>query len=78
MLSYAFIVPFPVNAFPNMPAANVPNNIERNSPFHCFASFLIVSLIPYISNLDFSRDLTIFNISSISSSAFINAAIPDS
>ena len=78
MLSYALAIPFPVNALPKIPAAIVPNNIGRNSPFHCFASFLIVSLIPYISNLDFSRDLTIFNISSISSSAIINVAIPDS
>ena len=50
---------FAVNAFPNILAANVPNNIGRNSPFCSFFSFLIVSLISFTSNPDSSSDLSI-------------------
>ena len=51
MLSPALITPFAVNTFPNILAANVDNSIGRNAPFVSFASFLIFSLIPFISNL---------------------------
>ena len=46
--SPVLITPFPANAFPNMLAANIPNNTGRNPPFCSFASFLTVSLIPFI------------------------------
>ena len=61
--SLALITPLPDNAFPNILAANVPNNIERSTPFCYFASLLIVSLIPFVSNPDSSSDLTIFTLS---------------
>ena len=66
-----------VNALFNILAANVPKSIGRNSCFGFFASFLIVSLIPFINNPDSSSYLTIFVISSISSFKVINAAVPD-
>ena len=75
MLSAAFITPLPVNALSK--AANVPNNIERNPRFCSFASSLIVSLIHFIYNPDFSSNLTIFIMSSISSFEIINAVLPD-
>ena len=48
----ALITVLPVSVFPNILEANVPNNIGKNSPFYSFPSFLIVSLIPFISNPD--------------------------
>ena len=73
--SPALITPHstPRNEILNILAANVPNKIGRNPPFCYFISFLIVSLIPFISNLDSSSDLTIFIKSSISSIEIINA-----
>ena len=64
---YYSFSPFPVNAFPNMLAVNVCNNIGRDSPFCSFLSFLIVSLLFFISYPGSSRDLTLFIMSSISS-----------
>ena len=75
--SSSLITPFPVNAFLNILAANFPNNVGINPPFYSSASFLNVSLIPFINNPDSSRDLTIFIISSISSFENGNAVIPD-
>ena len=66
------IVPLPVNRFPNKLAPKVPNNIPRNPSFYSFASYLIVSLKPFIDNPDSSRDLTIFMISFISSLEIVN------
>ena len=67
----------PTNAFPNLLAANVPNNIEGN-PFFCsFASILIFSPIPFIYNPDSSSDLSSFIIYSISSFEIVNAVVPD-
>ena len=77
MPSPALIMPFLVNAFRNILAANVTNIIGRIPPFCSFASFLIVSLIPYINNSDSSSDLNIFIISFTSSSEIINAVIPN-
>ena len=51
--------------------------LEENPLFCSFVSFLIVSLIPFISNPDSSRDLTVLIISSISSFEITNAVIPD-
>ena len=73
----ALITPLSDNAFTNILAANVPNNIGRNLPFCSFVSFLIAPLIPFINNPDFSSHLTTFIISSISSFAIINAVVPD-
>ena len=42
-----------------------------------FASFLIVSITPFINKLNSSRDLTICIISSTSSFEIIDVAIPD-
>ena len=54
--SPALITPFPVNAFSNILAANVPNDMKRNPSFCSFASFLLVSLISFINNPDSSSD----------------------
>ena len=59
-------------------AANVPNNIGRNSPFRSFASFLIVLLILVINNPDSLSDLTTFVMPFIFSFEIINAVVPDS
>ena len=75
----AFITPSPASITPYQSlqslAANVPNNISRNSPFYSFAPFLVVSVIYFISNLKSSGDLTIFIISSISLFEIINAVV---
>ena len=70
---------FPVNAFPNILAANVPHSIGKSPTLHSFVSFSIFSLIPFISNpdSDSSSDLTIFIVSSVSSFETINAVVPD-
>ena len=65
--SLAHTTPFLFDAFANILAANVPNNIGGNLPFCYFASFLIISPIPFISNSDSSSNLTIFIKYSISS-----------
>ena len=44
----AFINPFPVNNFSNKLAPNVTNNYSRNPSFCTIASFLVVSLRPFI------------------------------
>ena len=69
----ALIVPLPVNRFPNKLAPYVPNNEQRKFCF--FASFLIVSLTPFIYKPDSSRDLTIFMISFIYLFEIINVVI---
>ena len=74
---YYSFSPFPVNAFPNVLAVNVCNNIGRDSPFCSFLSFLIVSLLFFISYPGSSRDLTLFIMSSFSSFKIINAVIHD-
>ena len=76
MSSPALITPLLLNALPNTLAANVPN-IGRNPLFCSFVSFLIVSLIPFTNNLDYTSDLTTFIISTISSFEIINAVVPD-
>ena len=76
MSSPALITPLLVNALPNTLAANVPN-IGRNPLFCSFVSFLIVSLIPFTNNLDYTSNLTTFIISTISSFEIINAVVPD-
>ena len=73
--SPAFITPRPANAFPNILAVNVPNNVYRSLSFYSFYSFLIASLIPFINNPDSLSNLTIFIISSISSFEIINAVV---
>ena len=67
VVSPVLITPLPANIFPNILAANVPNNILRNPPFCAFASFLIVSLTPFNNNPESSKDLTFFKTSCISS-----------
>ena len=76
MSSPALITPLLLNALPNTLAANVPN-IGRNPLFCSFVSFLIVSLIPFTNNLDYTSNLTTFIISTISSFEIINAVVPD-
>ena len=75
--SPALITPFPNNAFLNIPGVNVPNNIWKNPPFCSLISFLIILLIPFVSNPDYSSDLTISTIFSNSSFEVINAVVPD-
>ena len=53
------------------------NDIPRNPPFCSFASFLIALLTPFINKPDYSSDLTIFAISSISLFEIINVVLPD-
>ena len=53
----------------------MPNRILRNSPFCSFALFLIASLTPSYNSPEFSRDLTIFKISSISTIYMINVVL---
>ena len=78
MPSPTLIVPLPVDRFPNKLVPNVHNNILRNPPFCSFASFLIISLTPFINKADsLSYYLTIFMISFISSLEIINVVIPD-
>ena len=73
----ALIVPLPINRFHNKLAPKVPVNIPRNPPFYHFGSFLVISLTSFINKTDFSRDLTIFKISFISSFEIINVVTPD-
>ena len=50
--SPALFVPLPVNKFLNKLAPNIPNSTPRNPPFCYFASFLIVSLTPFINKAE--------------------------
>ena len=52
--------------------------MQKNLPCFSFVSFLIVSLTPFINKADFSRDLIIFMISSISLFENIDVVMPDS
>ena len=61
------ITPLPNNISPNKLAPNVPYSILRNPAFRSLASFLIVSLTPFNSTPESSRDLTILRMSGISS-----------
>ena len=70
-------MPLPANRFPNKLAFKMPNNILKNPPFCYFASFLIVSLMSFINNPYFSRDLIIFMIPFISSLEIINVVLQD-
>ena len=54
------IVSLSVKSFPNKLSPKVPNKIPRNHLFSYFTSCLIVSLMPFINNPDFSRELAIF------------------
>ena len=75
--SPARVTPFPpVNKFPNNEAPKVPNNILRNLPLCSLASCWIVSLTPFNNKPEFSRDLTIFIISFISSFEIIKVVVP--
>ena len=63
--------------FPNKGAPNIPNNALANWPFSSFASFLTVSLTPFINEPDSSCVVTIFIISLIYLLESINVVIPD-
>ena len=73
--SSALLTTISINAFPKILTANVPNNRGGNLSFSVFASFLIVSLISFIINTDYSRGLTVFIISFISFFDIMNAAV---
>ena len=77
MPSPALIVHLPVNRFPNKLAPKVTNNILGNPPSSSFASFLIVSLTPFINKLDYSSNLTISITLLISSFEIIIVVVPD-
>ena len=77
MPSLALIVPLAFNTFPYKLAPKVPNSISIKPPFCYFASILIVLLTTYINKPDFSRGLTIFIISFISSFEIIIVVIPN-
>ena len=65
----------PESKFPNKLAANVFNKKLRNQKFDYFDSFSIVSRISFINKSYFSRDLSIFMVSSISSLDIINVIV---
>ena len=73
------MTPLPSNIFPSKVALRVAANIPENLPFCCYTSFSIVSLTPFISKPDSSRDLTVFMISFKSSfeNANANVVLPD-
>ena len=71
----ALITPLLVNAFFSILAIFLIT-FQEYLPFF-LASFLIVSLIPYISNPDSLGDLTVFIIFSISSFEINNTVVPD-
>ena len=71
------MAPLPVNRLFNKVVSKVPNNNPRNLPFSSFASFLMFSPTPFINDSDYSRELTIFMISFISSLEIINVVKPD-
>ena len=73
MTSPALIDPLLPDRFPKKLPPNVPNNILKNPLFCPFASFLIFSQ-PFINKPDYTRDLTIFIISFISSFEIIDVA----
>ena len=75
--SPALITPRPNYAFLNIQESNVPNKVGKNTTFCSFISFLLVSLIPFISNPDSSSNLTIIIISSIPSFEIVNAVVLD-
>ena len=54
--SAALIIPRPANALSNELPAIVPNNNPRKPPFSFFDSFGIISVTPFISKPDSSRD----------------------
>ena len=73
--SSALLTTISINAFPKILTANVPNNRGGNLSFSVFASFLIVSLISFIINTDYSRVLTVFIISFIYFFDIMNASV---
>ena len=76
--SPARVTPFPpVNKFPNNEPPKVPHNILRNPPLCSLPSCRIVSLTPFNNTPEFSRDLTIFIISFISSFEIIKVVVPE-
>ena len=77
MPSPALITSHLANAFLNILAAKIANNIKGNPPFFSFVSFLTVSLIHCNNNSDSSSDLPIFIISFIPSFKIINAVVPE-
>ena len=69
---------FPCSHYSFKLSPNVPYNLPRNLSFCYFASFLIVSLTPFIIKPDFSKDLTVFMTWLIFSSfETINVVTPD-
>ena len=74
--SSALIVPLPVKRYPNKLATNIPNSILRNMPCCSFALFLTVSLNLFVNKSNSSRDLTIWDLSFISSFKMINVVLP--
>ena len=75
--SPALIVLLHVNRFPNKLASYVPNNILRNPFFIYFASFLIVSLMPFIMKPDSLRDFIVFMKSLMSLLKINDGLLPD-
>ena len=77
----AIIIPLPDKTFDNISpikeAAKVPNNILRNHPLYSLVSCWIVSLTPFNNTPEFSRDITIFIISFISSFEIIKVVVPE-
>ena len=68
---------FFVHRLPSKEAPKVPRSIDRKPPLCSFASFLIVSLTPFNSTPESSRDLAIFKMSFISSFEIVKVIVPD-
>ena len=72
-----FATPLPASIPPNKLALNIPNSISTNLPSRSFVLFLVISAMPFISKVYYSRDFAIFIISFISSFRIINVVMPD-
>ena len=75
MHSPTLIVRLPIIKFSNKVVPKFLSNISRNRPFLFFASFLIVSLTPFINKPESSSNLTVFLIPFVSSFEIINPTL---
>ena len=70
----ALITPFPVYIIPSIEEPKVLNNIPRHPPYSLF--FVFYCFFPSINMHEFSSDLVIQIISSISSFLFVLSQLP--
>ena len=75
--SPALITPLPANIFPYELVPKLPDINWENPSFCSFASFFIVSLTPFINQLDSSRYINFFMIPFKSLFENTNVVVPD-